>query len=794
MARKPKYLRYRPRRESLKVDKDQLSEYLITSLKRDLDDRSEWNDMRLQRYAKLRGWREAKDFPWSNASNSHIPFLMTECLRTQDTIHNAVLARHPVCEAMAILQVNQDKQKKIDHIIDHQIFHEQPGEEIVATLTQQFVQDGVFLAYVPWVRYHESVADIRILPPVPDDLSIDEAVMNGVMQVFPPDSIINAERKDHDGFAWFITYSEGHDVKDCTVEAYIEEEGGRLELCFKKEVLAYNGPVIMPKAIEDWVAPWRCANPQPPSPSNPGGADHFILLDYPKLDEIKRLYDEGYYDSLSDADMEDINEQATPTPEEGEENDALKAQKDQFEGIERGSGVEGPDEVSSHDGLTRLCCFLGWDVNGDGLEEQIVVWMVKENKKILRVRYLTEDYPSDPPLRPLAYAGFLPVADRIYAISQIELLESLHDIMKTTFDQMIDCATIKNVPWFFYRPMGGMKPETLHISPGEGVPANNPKDDIFIPQFNGNGEAFGLNMMTVLSQLAERASLQGDIQFGRVPQGKASALRTASGMQNLLAQGDARPERIMRRFFSGFKDIYMIIHELNQRFLPINKQYRLIEPDAKGRPVYDIIDDIEAISGRMQFEFKAGIFNTNKQMAQEILQNLMGMLINPLTLQLGVVTPQQVHNLLTDFIKLLQQEPTRYLVPPQPGQPKINLSAAEAINMIMSGRMPMNVNPIEGHQEHMKTIYQWAQQEESQLLSAHTQGMINAYLTFMRADMQKAQQQQQLMQNAQQFSQMMTPQGRPGPQGSGGTPNTGVSGNPPVQPNELINESLPGAR
>ena len=34
----------------------------------------------------------------------------------------------------------------------------------------------------------------------------------------------------------------------------------------------------------------------------------------------------------------------------------------------------------------------------------------------------------------------------------------------------------------------------------------------------------------------------------------SSALRTVAGMQTVLAQGDARPERILRRFFSGLVD------------------------------------------------------------------------------------------------------------------------------------------------------------------------------------------------------------------------------------------------
>lgn len=783
--------RYRQRHESLTLDKEQLGNYLVECLDRDLQDRSEWNDMRLQRYAKLRGWREPKDYPWQDASNAHLPFLMTECLRQQDTIHNAVLARHPVCESSAILKVNQEKQSEIDNLIDYQVFDEQEGEEIISALTQQFVQDGVFCAYIPWVRYNETVQDIRIFNPVPPELSIDEAVMNGVMQVFS--DVVGAERLDEDGFRWRITYQEGEETKDCTVEAFIHQEGGRLELSFLKSVRAYDGPKIMPKEIEDWVAPWRAANPQPPSPSNPEGADHFILLDYPKVDEVLRLYEDGYYDSLTDEDLDELRNAATYAPQKGEENDSLKQIKDDFEGTQKDASVDAPEEVTSNKALTRMCCFLGWDVNGDGLEEQVVVWMIKETKQILRVRYLTEDYPADPPLRPVVVRGMLPIGGRIYSMGLIELLESLHDIMKMTFDQMVDSATIRNMPWGAYRPMSGISPETFRPAPGEFFPMSNPQQDLFLPQWPSQSDSYGLNMLTVLSQLAERASLQGDIQFGRVPQGKASALRTASGMAAIMAKGDARPERILRRFFSGLADIWQIIHELNQRFLPVKKQYQLIEPDKHGKTVYAKIDNIENISGRMKFKFKAGIFNTDKQMAQEVLQTLMQVLINPMTLQMGVVTPQQVHNLLTDFIKLLQQEPTRYLVSPPEQDQKYIITAGEAIGWLNMGRLPVNTAPAEGPEQHLKIIMQWARQPENELLSEHIKQTVNAYLTQLNVQLQQQQQQQQLLQAAQQFNQAVGPQGRPGPQG-GLMPNTGMSGNPPMGQNELLNESLPSAR
>ena len=794
MPRKKKPIRTRTRK--LPVDNEALAEHIKTQLTKDLDDRNDWNELRIQRYAKLRGWMEPKVHPWENASNAHIPFLMTEVLRTQDTIHNAVLSKHPVVEAMAVQPINMSKQRDIDNLLDYQFFAEQQGEEIVATLAQQYVQDGVFMAFVPWVRYSESVNDLRIFPPLEDEEDVATVIRQHIVQTF---NVTNLQQTDKDGFEWEADIQEFGEVQTIKVQGWTRPDE-QIELSIFKDSRSYDGPVVIPKSIDEWTVPWRSSNPQPPSPANPNGAEHVMLLDYPSLDEIRRLHYEGYYDLVTEEQLEHLEAEASNEPDQGEPNAELKAVKDEFEGVHGNSETERPEEASGAGKLTRVQAFLGWDINDDGLEEQIVVWMILESKTILRVRYLTEAYPSDPPWRPLATAGFLPVEGRIYAISLLELLESLHDLIKINFDQMTDAATLKNTPWFTYRPQGGLNPEAIHIAAGEGVPMNDPKNDIYVPQFSSAGDSWGMNMISLLTQFSEKASMQGDIQFGRVPKGKASALRTASGMQSILAQGDARPERIMRRYLSGFKDIYRIMHELNQRYLPVGKQYRLIEPSLEtGDSVYSSVDNIDKISGRMQFTFTAGMFNTDKETSQQVLQTLMGMMSSELLIKMGIVGAEELHNVTVDFIKLVQREPTRYTKAPKPGPPRMRVTWQEAVSLILSNRMPKDTEPAEGYQAHIQGVSSFIQQQDPDEVSQFSMGLFQVYMSQLQQGMQAEQQQQQMLKAAQQFQQQVG--GGPGG-GQGGTPGpqagppqpTGIGANAQLGPNELADESLPGAR
>ena len=152
----------RPLPTPLKTDDEErtkIATWIVDTLKEDLDARKEWNDMRLQRYAKFRVWLENKDFPWPNASNARVTSLMEDSLRTQDTLHNAVMASRPVCTAQAIQSANRTKQDTIDAVIDWQIFVEQKGEVAIGQLLEQFTNDSVMVAYLPWIRDEQEVID-----------------------------------------------------------------------------------------------------------------------------------------------------------------------------------------------------------------------------------------------------------------------------------------------------------------------------------------------------------------------------------------------------------------------------------------------------------------------------------------------------------------------------------------------------------------------------------------------------------------------------------------------------------
>lgn len=774
---KNKIRRTRKRLESLKIDHAKIVERIKSFYDTDTQNRVDEMNARLQRYAKYRMWTEGKSWPWENSADVGLPDLMQHSLRVQDTLHNAVMAIRPAVVSKAVNRGNMEKQDTVDNLLDYQYFEEQSGETALGSIVEAFVNDGVFTCYTPWVKEKREVHDVRVIPEIPDDAPPVDYFRTELTLLFPRSTMTASG----DGWDWMVI---DENDKEHYVRFFTREDGD-VELDIEHDATVYDGPKAIPKFIQDVLHPTRCENLQIPGPSNPLGATHVILRDYPPLDEIRRLVKSGFYDLISAEDLAKLETVAGDTS-----NQEMETQKDKFQGA---STTEKPVQkgAESHKTLTRLMCFDIFDVDGDGIDEDVIWWMILETRTLLKARFLTQMFPSVPPRRPFAESQFIPVPGRRLGIGLLEMMETLHDVKKQTMDQTIDGGTIANVPFFFYRATSNMRPETIRLWPGEGYPLSDPKNDVHFPQMGNQGQAFGFNLYSLLTQEEERLTNIGELQFGRVPQGKASALRTTSGMQTVLAQGDARPERILRRFFIGFTDIFANFHEMNQRFLPKKKQFRIsgyVRPD---QDPYREVNDLDAISGRFQFRFMANALNTNKAAVQQALSQLMGTYVSEMNIQLGLIDPDGIFRMQFDYGKSMGMDPGRYLKPPTPGAYYPDILAEEAINQILTGNEPKG-RPAEGPREHFKKLIEFYNSDEFGHLDETTLVLFRTWVDTINQIMVSETQKAAMLASAQKFQQSQG--GQLGPQNAGVAPSASDIQSPaPVQDNELTDESLPGA-
>lgn len=771
------------RRRSFSFDHNEVITDILAWYDQDMQDRADWSERRLQRYAKYRGWLEPKSYPWPDASNAYIPLMMTDSQQMQDTLHNGVMSQRPVMAPQAQNPADREKCENIAQLQDYQFFVEQPGEKKLATLIESFVNDGTMYSFQAWMHDEQDTEQVSTFPPLDEGVPAEFQLRTRVEGLFSDQQDVVVEQvKNDDPFTWSIKwFDENRQPQTARAEFYTNDDG-RLLCIVKRKLTIFEGPCVQPKSEEDILYPSRADNLQAPSPSNPGGAHHVFLMDFPQKDEIKRLAKSKYYDLVTSEQLTQIDEQAARhSSGSGDDIEQHKVQKDALAGQTYGNS-----DVASET-FTRLICFARWDVDGDGLDENVVFWVLKEPRIILRARLMQEIFPSPSGQRPLMSEQMIPVPGQIRGIGLLELLEMIQDMMKILVDQTIDKNTLVNTPWFAFRPSSGMRPEVIRMAPGEGYPMADPQRDIAFPQIPNADQTMSLNLLAIFNQWAERQAVIGELQFGRVPQGKASALRTTSGMMSVLQQGAARPERIIRRFFMGLSQIYSQMHQLNSVYLKPKKQYRVLGMTTPGADPYRTLDDPSKIKGDFTFEFKANSLNTNKAIKGQILQQLGAVTFNPMTIGMGLVSPDGFYNWLTDLYQESGQDPNRYLNPPSPQSARPKITAEYAMGLLLQGVIPEQY-PAEGPQIHLQRLEQLL--PDLQREGSADQSFMVLYNTYVQKVQSLVMQAQVLQQQAAQFAGMMSGGG-----GGGTSGGSGEGGGMTPQPqNQLMDESLPGAK
>lgn len=734
------------------------------------DERAPWMQIRADRYAKLRGWTQARDWPWTHASNQHMPVMMAASLRVKAGLFNAVLGIRPVMSAKTLQKQFKAAAERAASLIDHQVFAEANGEEKIAAFIDAFVDDGTAIAFIPWIRDRRVIHDVRLVARPPGELAqvVPQLLTD---TVFTDRGVTDIVREDEDGYRWTATLPPRDALKedptDVTIEVYdVGEQGTTLEIVLEWEATVYDGPALIVHDLEDILVPLRAENCQPLTPNNPGGSPWIARRCRTDLDTIRRKKADGTYDLLSDeglAAMVGLAEGRAPTGSEQAQEDLLKQQKDTLVG--QAPGLTATEE---REWLTILEWYGRWDVDGDTLEEDVIAWVCRETGTLLRMRALTELYPGLPPRRPLAEARYIPVNGEFYGIGLLELMESLNDFLHVVLNQTVDNGTLANLPFFFYRASSGFKPEVIHLTPGEGYPTDTPQQDVYFPTLPAKDQSFGFNLFSLGMQIMNQLTQIGPIQFGQVPTGKASALRTTGTTMAILQQGAAMPEQVLRRLFTGLAQMWAQIHALNLKYLPRRKEFLVAGKPLEDEDAYGRVDNPEQeLNVPVTFDFQATLLNTNKGMMSQALQALGAALVSPLMLQLGLVTPEQIYNWGKDLIQANELDPARYLRRPPTVPETPRLLAEEAISSMLQGRLPVGT-PLEPTAEHLQKLQQFMLSEQVGLLGQGGLALFRVYLDQVLQRLRTDQQQQQMMQAAQTFSQTLQNQG----QGQGGVPST----------------------
>jgi hypothetical protein len=716
-------------------------------------DRMGFYEARLQRYAKYRGWLREKTSPWPGCSNVHLPLLQTAELRLNAGLHNVVMTMRPVVSAKATQAAHVEREERITNLIDTQLFVD-PGpdraERVWSDYVSMFAQDGNAVLFTPWVRDRQTITEVVYREGVPPGADPSDYLLGLFRTHFGATATVEADPASAARYrVRYVEPGRPGDPAEATVAVFLGEDDG-LEWVVRREATLYDGPVALPIELDDLFVPTRCDNLQPPSGWNPKGAPRVVVRTYLALDAIRRSQQTGEYNWLDDDGLARITAEAqkrvgleTEAPTEGT---AQKIQKDEIEGRAHTT----PTELADLGSVSLPCwmVFDQWDVDGDGLLEDVYFLIAADASVLCEARLLREKWPATRAYRPLPEAACIPVPGRWYAIGLLELGEALQDLVKATFDQAYDAAALSKRPFFFFAANAKMPLDLVALAPGDGIPVTgDPRTAVYFPTLSQGDQSWAFQVIGLAVQAFERLLMLGDLQLGRVPTGKASALRTYGTTAALLQQGDVRADQMLLRLFGGIRQAARYFHAMNRHLLPSGKEIRRLGWDGPAAQAYETVR-LEDIDVEVDFDFRPDFLLSNHEALAGAIEAMLGYVATPLAFQAGVTNPVKFYQLLRDYARARKLDYRRYLQPPTPGG-GTPISAEEAISLILADRLPQGTAPAEGTQIHAKALMAFMGSDQFGLLTPAQAQLFRAYLE----DLGQRAQQEALAQSAGLFQQ-----------------------------------------
>jgi hypothetical protein len=281
-----------------------------------------------------------------------------------------------------------------------------------------------------------------------------------------------------------------------------------------------------------------------------------------------------------------------------------------------------------------LEAYIKKDVDGSGINSDLIVWVGATKRQILRATYLHRVSKSGK--RPYAVIDFHRRTDSSNPVGLVELTYTLCKEIDTQHNLKIDFGLLSTLPFGFYRASSSMQSENMPLEPGAMIPLDNPQADVYFPNL-GNRTVFGMQEEQILYSYIERMTSVSDMSLGVL--GAQGAARTASGARIVANESNTNLDIYLKRMNRGFKKLLHGIFEMVQDRMPAGLEFRILGDD--GQQYFKQIRERAEIAGSYDFELEASSANSNKQVQMDSAQQLYQLTGNPLDIQLGLITSQE---------------------------------------------------------------------------------------------------------------------------------------------------------
>ncbi|MFX0022186.1 MAG: hypothetical protein ACFE9S_07655 [Candidatus Hermodarchaeota archaeon] len=504
----------------------------------------------------------------------------------------------------------------------------------------------------------------------------------------------------------------------------------------------------------------------------PPDCPHLVIKSEESISEIKHKIEIGEYNLLTPDKLEKVKSHLTSYKDETEDK-AISETLDTVETLEGTNRQIFPDDIA-----VKYICYYSYDVDNDGIKEEIEVTLFPDARVIAKTCFLEEVYKHGKrPIRHLEY-DIRPYS--ILGKGVPENLYSLQELYDDVWNQMLNYGAVIALPFFFYEASGNLQGEVYKLRPGEGYPVSG-VDNINFPAFQNNLPITFAELQQIYSHV-ERRSKVNESLYGR----QGQARQTATATLKLLGEAMEGQQINFNRYRQGWAEIFKDFYLLHMAYMPDQMKYRVFDPMANKY-------EFRTISRRDLMEmpdinFDIHLEHTSDVFQREMWMQLMQTMVNPVTLQMGIVQPAQVANYAERVIQSFKIEDVdNFIVRPEPMEPPMD---PMEIAIRLSQGDYVKPNPQENAQQTITLLQTYLIQNRHLITPEYKQLFVQRIVETQMM----LQKQQQMMQYAQAAAMMqMTGQGLLGQGGQGGG---GFVARPDVgrSPMQALGEGLAAGR
>jgi hypothetical protein len=277
------------------------------------------------------------------------------------------------------------------------------------------------------------------------------------------------------------------------------------------------------------------------------------------------------------------------------------------------------------------------------LPQEIVAWIHKGSGKVLGWTYLYRISPSG--MRPIFKADFVSFPDRTQGVGTAELIYEEQRYSEAIVNMRLDNGMLSSLPMFAYRQSSGLKPMSMRVKPGQGIPVDD-VNDVRMLQFPFL-QGFGYQEEAAIDAKAEGLLAISEINLGRAPD-KVGALRNATGSNLLASESGIQLEIHFDRLARCVSKMLQFLFILCRERMPSELYYRVT--GERGEPIFGKVNRND-LRGEFDFTISVDILGQSQLEKQQQATLMMQTLISPAFMQTGVVTPGNLYNLAKNFLR-----------------------------------------------------------------------------------------------------------------------------------------------